>query len=88
MGGDELVRVLDHVNEDLDFCLNLIEIGRIGAQEKLNLLLQSFGFYLVKFSNLLPLLAVGFGEVQTEHVPVVTQQVPDDLRGGVGCITD
>ena len=36
---DELVRVLNHINENLYFCFNLIQIRRHWAEEQLDVLL-------------------------------------------------
>ena len=41
MGGDELVSVLDHVDKDLDLREDFVEIGAVGAQQKLHVLVQT-----------------------------------------------
>ena len=38
--GDELVSVLDHVDEDLDLRLNLVQISRVRTEEELHFLLR------------------------------------------------
>ena len=41
VGWDELVRVLDHVDEDLNFGFYLVKIRRHGAEKQLNVLFLS-----------------------------------------------
>ena len=38
VGGDELVRVLDHVDEDLDLGEDLVEVGAVGPEQQLHVL--------------------------------------------------
>ena len=39
--GDELVGVLDHVDEDLDLRLDLVQISRVRTEQQLNFFLRS-----------------------------------------------
>ena len=38
---DELVRVLDHVDEDLDLGEDLVEVGAVGSEQQLHVLVLS-----------------------------------------------
>ena len=60
MGADELVRVLYHVNEDLDLCLDLVQVRAVGGQQKFNILVASL---------------VSVGQVETENIFLYNMQV-------------
>ena len=84
VGRDELVGVLNHVDEDLDLRLNLVEISRIRAQKQLHLFLsllimEQFDWIKEKYFDLLPILSVWMSEVETEHICIVPQKVSDHL---------
>ena len=86
---DELVRVLDHVDEDLYLGLDFVQIRRIRPKQQFHLLLlglldvtEKEQKVKIKFDNsdLLALLSVRVSEIEAEHVLVVPKEVSNDLK--------